>query len=496
MALKPAEKPRDDEDELDELPPIDGDGEAGDEPEAGPEDLDEETADAGDPLDDSTGEDDPIDEIDVDESEAGWLDDADEDEALDVGAPDALGEEAENGALLEGAEETDVGEDDLTVGLEEETLVGDAGEEGFVDEDEALREEDLPRLDSGDDDTEADDADLGEGLPDEDAPDESLPPWDDRAWDRVEGAAGGTTEPVAAVTALACAESDLFVAGEGIARIDREGNVTALEALGLRGGAPASIVAAREWLALSTPRAGVLVSHDAGRSFAGANDWRACVAPEDAARGQQITALTSLALCGEDLWGCTRGGALVWSADRGATWTRVASEHPIDAISADAATGELVGLSHGEAGSRTIVRGRRGQLASSPCGHLPGSQILSLAASGGSIAVAFANLGAFRLGDAGEWSRLEGTASVTAISHAPGGTVVVALCSEGEGRAWIVEARGGDGPARIVAELGDAPSNHEDEGDLRVRALAWDDSRGVMWAAGAFGLVALRPARR
>src|SRR5580698_6672900 len=131
MALKPAEKPSD-EDELDELPQIDGDGDAGDEPEAGPDDLDDEAEMEGDPLDDSTGEGVPVDEIDVNESETGWLDDADEDDALDVGAPDALGEEVESGALLEGAEETDVGEDDLTFGREGETLVGDAGEEGFL----------------------------------------------------------------------------------------------------------------------------------------------------------------------------------------------------------------------------------------------------------------------------------------------------------------------------------------------------------------------------
>ena len=155
----------------------------------------------------------------MDESETGWLDDADEDEALDVGAPDALGEEAESGALLEGAEETDVGEDDLHRGARGGDARWRRRRRGVRGRGQALREEDLPRLDSGDDDTEMDDADLGEGLPDEEAPDESLPPWDDRAWDRVDGAAGGTTEPVAAVTALACDGGDLLVAGEGIARI-------------------------------------------------------------------------------------------------------------------------------------------------------------------------------------------------------------------------------------------------------------------------------------
>ena len=92
------------------------------------------------------------------------------------------------------------------------------------------------------DDAEMDDADLGDALPDDDAAEETRPPWDDRAWDRVEGAAGGLADPIAAVSAVACAGSAVLVAGEGLARVDAAGKVTvALEALGLRGGAPTAI---------------------------------------------------------------------------------------------------------------------------------------------------------------------------------------------------------------------------------------------------------------
>ncbi len=504
MSIKPEEKPRDDEDELDELPPIDGDGGDGEDPEAGPEDLDEEIDDGGDPMDDSTGEDDPVDELEGSETEtveteSSWLNDADEDDALDVGAPDALGEERESGALLEGAEETDVGVEDLAFGSEDESIVADAGEEGFLEEEEALREEDLPRLDSGDD-AEMDDADLGDALPDDDAAEETLPPWDDRAWDRVEGAAGGLADPIAAVSSVACAGSAVLVAGEGLAQIDAAGKVTALEALGLRGGAPSAIATDASDAAvivLSTPRAGVLVSRDGGKSFVEANDWRACVAREDAGREAAGAALGSLVMCGADLWGRTRMGALVWSGDRGATWTRAnGAPARVDAIAIDAVTSELVAIARADAGTCIEVRGTAGRVAVTPCGPLPPAPVMALAANGGRVAVALAGRGAFRTNDAGGWSRLEGTASLTAIAYGPSGTLVVALCSEGEGRAWIVEARGHDGPARIVAELGDAPTTHEDESDARVRALAWDESRGVMWAAGAFGLVALRPARR
>jgi hypothetical protein len=193
-------KPPLEEEELDELPPMDGD-DADDDPDAdaAAEDLDEEPADGADPMDDSTGEGDPIEEIETSGAEAGWLDDAGDSEALDVGTPETFGTEEEGATLLEGADEPDVGEEDLSIGAEDESNVADAGEEGFADEEEDLREEDLPRLDSDEEDVEPDDSDLLEGLPEEDASEESRPPWDDRAWERVED--GRPTNP-APVTAL------------------------------------------------------------------------------------------------------------------------------------------------------------------------------------------------------------------------------------------------------------------------------------------------------
>ncbi len=183
----PTPKPPTDEDELDDLPPIDGDETEEEQDDA--EDLDEAPADGGDPMDDSTGEGDPLEEIEVTGAETGWLDDAGESDGLDVGSPeDTFGTEEEGATLLEGADEPDVGEEELSIGAEDGSEVADSGEEGFDEEEEELREEDLPRLDSGQDDTaEADDADLLEGLPDEESVlEEPRPPWDDRAWERVE----------------------------------------------------------------------------------------------------------------------------------------------------------------------------------------------------------------------------------------------------------------------------------------------------------------------
>lgn len=77
-----------DEDELDELPPLDGD--ARDEPDADePDELGESdgSSEGGASLDDTTGEDNPIEgsELDLDEREAGWLGEPAESPDLDLG---------------------------------------------------------------------------------------------------------------------------------------------------------------------------------------------------------------------------------------------------------------------------------------------------------------------------------------------------------------------------------------------------------------------------
>ena len=483
-------KPPSDEDELDDLPPIDGDEveEEGDET----EELDEEPLDGGDPMDDSTGEGDPLeDEEDITGAESGWLDDADESDGLDVGTPDTFGSEDESPTLLEGADEPDLGEDELSfgggVGGEGDSLVGDAGEEGFEDEEEDLREEDLPRMDSGQDDTEGDDSDLLEGLPDEEVSEEPRPPWDDRAWERVEGAA-----EVPAVDVLACGADGLVVGGQGLGRIARGGvTVAPLDALGLRG-APRGIALDGGRVFVSTGRAGVLVSDDGGRSFREANGWRSLLVPSEAEGALEIVTVAG------ELWGRGAAGTLVWSGDGGATWALVLPDCRFEAIAGDATTGELVAVAR-EVAATTIARGAAGRVVLERTGALPDGRVLALAAEQGRVAVALPR-GAFRL-EGEVWTRLDGTAGLTAMTFARrDGTLLIALHSEGEGRAWLLEARAG-APALTVAELGDAGGGTNDAGeeadgdDARVRALCWDADAGAVWAAGGFGLAALRPAR-
>jgi hypothetical protein len=177
------------------------------------------------------------------------------------------------------------------------------------------------------------------------------------------------------------------------------------------------------------------------------------------------------------------------------TWSRVLPETRFEAIAADPATGQLVALARDEDAATTVARGGGGRLVLSSAGPLPGGEIRSLAAYDGRLAVALGR-GAFQLED-GVWTRLDGTAGLTAMTFTGSGSLVIALHSEGEGRAWILEARPG-APALTVAEIGDAAgsSAHDDGDGARVRTLRWDGAAGVAWATGGFGLIALRPARR
>lgn len=485
------------EDELDELPPIDGEvGDAGDDDLTGAdEDLDDEPGGNGpDALDDSTGEGDPVDTDDIDgsESESGWLEDAGDADGLDVGTPETFGSEDDSPSLLEGAEEADTGEDDLTLGGgDEASFVGDAGEEGFEDEEEDLSEAELPRLDSDEEEAELDDAELQDPLPDDGMVEEERPPWEDRAWERVEGG-----PHVAAVDAIATIAEGILVGGQGLAQVDRAGQVTALEGLGLRGGAARTVLADGGWILVSTPRAGLLVSRDAGRSFADANGWRGIAARADAEGTLDVVR------SGGEVWGRTRSGGLLWSGDQAQTWAAVMPEHRFEALAEDDRDGGVVALARGpEGGKATLARGREGRLELTSVEPLPPGAVTGLVAFGASVAVGLRGRGVFRSeAEAPGWTRLEGTASAMTMAFVRGdGTLAIALYSEGEAKGWLVEARSG-APARTVAELGEASSDgdgrrgeFDDDGDdAHVRVLTWDAAAGVVWAGGGAGLTAFR----
>ncbi len=204
-------RPTHEADELD-LPPLDGssiiDGEHEDDAHGGDasSDIDDEAvADKGDAFDDATSEGDPLEDLAVEGAEAGWLVDAEDAGALDIGAFDVSLSESES---VLGDDEPDAHPADdtgLSADLDEvaepsaahhtrneEGSDGsrslrvrrndDGGEEGPLAEDEELREEDLPALDAAEDGDVAEDALFDHAAIGED--DELR--WDDRAWTKTD----------------------------------------------------------------------------------------------------------------------------------------------------------------------------------------------------------------------------------------------------------------------------------------------------------------------
>jgi hypothetical protein len=224
------------EDELEPLPPLDGDGK--DPPEEEPDfgDLLEESAEDAS-LDDSTAEDDPPDvkDLDLDGAEGGLTHDAAEAHDLDLGDDAAIADFGEEGASAAETEEASADDEDYGLGEGPERGGLDAGDEGPLDEDEELRDADLPELDA-DEEGDLDDAALIDaGF----ASDEPLGlPWAANPWLRV-----GAPVSLVGATAVACAARGAIAAGRGeagapeLVHVDLEGSCERLPAEGLGAGA-------------------------------------------------------------------------------------------------------------------------------------------------------------------------------------------------------------------------------------------------------------------
>lgn len=213
------------DDDLDDLPPLDDEPSPPAEADVG-ELLEDDRGEAS--LDDSTGEDAPAEELDVSETERGWLEEAADAPDLELGDVGMLELGDLGGEDLDepGAEGQDFG---LVEGPEHGDL--DAGDEGPVAEDEELREQDLPDLDA-DNEPDPQDAAVVETAFAADEP--AGLTWAAQPWASV-----GAPVPLVSATALACIPRGALIAGraEGSAfelvRVDLEGAAEALAAEGL-----------------------------------------------------------------------------------------------------------------------------------------------------------------------------------------------------------------------------------------------------------------------
>jgi hypothetical protein len=463
------------DDDLGHLPPLDGGTE---EPESPAPDLDDEDIkdDGGDPLDDGVGkEEDAIQFLEIGGAENGWLD---EEVAggEDLDGVDLFLDEADD--LLSDNDEPGVGDEDYDLGENEDSSVIDAGEEGPGEDDEELREEDLPRLDAdeGGAPEDSDFIDEGFGLESE-----ALGvPWARETWER----AGAPVE-VAPMRAVACVPRGVLAGGAGLWRIDLEGGRERLSTVSMQDREVLRVLADGARIVVTTEGAGVWISRDGGASFVAADGWRGLVQPNEAAVGLEVT------LAGDELWGATAQGSLLWSGDLGAHWEKVDGGGFVAAVSVDDAR-ELVALVR-TLGGAAIARGRRGALAhtSLPLGLVSSELSVRalLAARGLKVAMAIEGSPVCVSLDGVSWTGIPGTETATALDwQTDEGVLVVGLYDSVQERAWLarVSPRAN---VHVVAEVFGA----RPDGEGGILSLACDDARGVVWIAGGFGVAAFQP---
>jgi hypothetical protein len=486
------------EDELDELPPIDGDG--GDDPETAA-DIEEiggfeaNDAGAGSPLDDSTGEDDPLDAaalagldgVERDEADGGWLEEAVDSPDLDLGEAALLdaGREGDEGASLEDGEEPLAPDEDFGIGEGAERVGLDRAEEGPVNADEELRDEDLPAPDADDTPDEEGRAE-DDGLLDERViGEEPLGlPWAADPWTLVGPPLGLSNLGLpGGITAMACATRGAVVTGRAgsaaheLIRVDLEGGRQVLPAEGLRGGRVVALAAEGEAVAAVAEGGRLLLSQDSGARF------EAVAVPEG-------VAAADVALASGILWVRTRTGSLL-AARPGKLLDRCTVPGTVVSLASDG-SGGVVALAVDETGRpATLVRGRdNGAAACEAVQAPPGRPAAWLSARGHHVAyvAGSARDGIVVRRSDGSWHRLQWEGRVTALAIIDDvGTLVAATYSEADDTTGLVRLDGA-GRASLVARLG--PSRDDAEADGRTLALAFDGTRGVVWVAGGFGLAA------
>ena len=461
--------------EVDHLPPLDG-GEEEPEPVAPDLDDDEIQNEAGDPFDDQAAkEEDAVQFLEIGGAESGWLDDSIA-ESLDDEGDDLLLQDAVD--PLSDNDEPGVGDEDYGLGESEESGVLDAGEEGPGEDDEELREDELPRRD----------ADEGGAPEDSDFIDEGFGiesgvlgvPWSAETWERA-----GAPLDVAPMRSVACVPRGVLAGGAGLWRVDLEGSKERIAAEGVQDCDLLHVLSDGPRVAVTTEGARVFVSRDGGGTFTSSDGWRALSRPDEAAVGIDVV------LGGDELWGRTAQGALLWSGDFGIHWEKVDGGGFVAAVCMDDAR-KLVALVRTLSGAE-VVRGRRGHFVhtSLPAGLVQPERLdrALLAARGAEVALAIDRSPVCISPDGLSWAHVPGTESATALGwQHDEGMLMVGLHDPVQERAWLARVSS-RGDAHIVAEVFGARPDAEGG----ILSLACDDARGVVWIAGGFGLAAFQP---
>jgi hypothetical protein len=468
----PRPPPTPSEDELEELPPLDGDTEDASEGDLELDELDEAKED---PLDDTTSEDAPLDpqELDLDENEASWLNEAGDSPDLELGESAPL--DLRDDAAIEDADDEETGPGGEDVGLDDspQSTNLDGGDEGPLDADEELREQDLPLLDA-DDEGEGDDATFWEGRL---GADEPLGfPWAAKPWARV-GAPLGLVQ----ARAIACVSRGAVVAAQTetgrreIVRVDLEGAAESI--------APGAFDPARV-NGLSASGSETAFVLEGGKVFVGDGSETGFRA---VAGG---VAIAEAVVVEGGLWARTGAGALLYSGDGGRTFARCALPGSVAAIVADGTAGITALAIDDERLPIAVVRGGPGGSVAREAveGPAPLASMSVYAARSGPLAYVARTGRLVRRQPDGAWRSFDWEGKITALSFVDdAGTLLAATYSEADEATALVRVDG-SGRATIVARLGPAPDYPDSDG--RAVAIACDDSRGVVWIAGGFGVAA------
>jgi hypothetical protein len=423
-------------------------------------------------LDDTTGEDDPLDaaDLDLDEDDPAWIGEPQDAGDLDLGGDDGLEIRDESSSFV-GAEEA--GTPGVDFGLDDvpEVTGLDSGEEGPIDADEELREADLPSLDADDD---GDEGDSGPTLDDSFLTEPSAGlPWAERPLQRV-----GAPVALVSATAVACVARGAVVAGKTesgnceLLRVDLEGGSQTLPALGMHGSEVGALAAEDGVLAVVLGDGRLLLSRDGGMRF------------EAPAEG---LGATDAVLVSGALWVRTASRGIAVSISGGPLQRRSVGG-AVAAICADGESG-MVALAVDAAGVPTAL------LRGLPDGSLESQSLAAPVASGRAIVAArgpfvaySSRRGVLRRGADGAWHAYEWEGQVTSLVFVGGdGGLIAATYSDADDTTALVHLAE-SGKATVVARLG--PSTTDGDLDGRTSSVAFDDARGVLWVAGGFGVTA------
>lgn len=438
-----------------DLPELDGE-----EDEAAPVDeLEEELPaipeDGGDPFDDAAAEG-VVDEwagiATADDDSSGV---ADEDEReVDIGEVELDAGDRESGLLVD-ADEPGIGDEALDIDEPPAGADDDGGVEGLADLADDSLDEKLPELDA-DDDGEAGDAWLTAETGELDLDDGHLPRWADVAWSTVGDRLG-----------LGAGENDV---------------------LALAFSAPACAVV--------TLRGALLLSQDGGERFEPKEAWRGLVGKGDG------LAHVGLGRGGREVHLLSHGGTRLASADGGATFRRIERSELLSLTTAPDAAIVAVGASASR-GLELLVSDADPAHWSArelPVSVIPVAAAPNPVVAAATRAVALGSESGLAVSrDGGEsFAPVPGCAGTVAVAFAGDANdapLVAAVYREAEDRTFLVRVTT-EGLAEIVGDVSAPPPSASDD-DVealgRATALAWDAARGVLWVAGPFGVVAVKP---